>query len=193
MNVFTPHRTPPHPFTQVTWTLLHPTPPHPTPFPLSGNPRPLGYIYIFDKRVQLYLGHLMTSASSLPIGVAEPHCICQFCTAVFPEYHRISHVGKRGKTWGFCCTGISASPEAWVSLRDPFALKPKGKGCSPRSSLTQRSIVAWYVLYAYKAAHRFIIMMMIITAIIVIMIKIMMIKIMMIKIVMITMIIVKKQ
>ena len=70
MNVITPHPTPPHPFptTQVTWTLSHPTPPHPFPptqvtwtlsrptpphptpphpFPPSGNPLPLGYIYIY--------------------------------------------------------------------------------------------------------------------------------------------------
>ena len=58
------------------------------------------YIYIFDKRVQLYLGHLMSSASCLPICVAEPYCICQFCTAVFPEYHRISHLGSVEKRGG---------------------------------------------------------------------------------------------
>ena len=57
------HPNPPHPFTQVTWTILHPTPSHPTPtlharymsvitphptppLPLSGNPRPQGYIYM---------------------------------------------------------------------------------------------------------------------------------------------------
>ena len=59
MNVFTPHL-----FTQVTWTLLHPTPPHPTPSrklheryyttphptpsPPSGTPAPKGiYIYMY--------------------------------------------------------------------------------------------------------------------------------------------------
>ena len=40
------HPTPPHPFTQVTWTLLHPTP----PLPPSGTPAPKGiYIYIANK------------------------------------------------------------------------------------------------------------------------------------------------
>ena len=61
MNVFTHHPTPLHPFTQVTWTFLHPTssrklheryytPPHPTPSPPRGTPAPKGiyiiYIYI---------------------------------------------------------------------------------------------------------------------------------------------------
>ena len=74
MNVITPHPTPPlpphasymnvitpHPFppTQVTWTLSHPTPPH--PFPPSGNPLPLGYIYMYIDSIYDYHDYLYRS------------------------------------------------------------------------------------------------------------------------------------
>ena len=65
-----PHPTPPHPFTQVTWTLLHPTPPLP---PLGEPPPPRVYIYIYILLIIYYIYIMIypcrmesTSSTSVP-------------------------------------------------------------------------------------------------------------------------------
>ena len=77
--------TPPHPFTQVTWTLLHPTPPlhasymnvftpHPTPppSPLGEPPPPRVYIYVYiyiHRYRTCFCAHWFTLTGSIVVSI----------------------------------------------------------------------------------------------------------------------------
>ena len=126
MNVFTPHRTPPHPFTQVTWTLLHPhpTPPHPFP-PLGEPPPPRVYIYIYVYIHQKCNAHAITH-------ILISKYICTYLTSqALPE----STCGP-GCTGGPCdpgCTGSASGGASGTSggwrLGSPiWQLKGNGDG-----------------------------------------------------------------